>query len=356
MQFMNRTFSISTFQLPALLLALGYCPAQAAAPAQETTLEIDGKVFTAAELQKSNLKSVFQARNALFEAEKKATDEFINQYILERQAKKENLTVEQLLEKRVWSALAPDPSDDALRVYYDGLDTPESYESVKDKIRDHIRERRKIKAKAAYIKELRAQSSIALRMAPPRAPIAVGDAPVRGNAAAPVTVIEYADYECPYCQQIKPVIDRITKEYQGKVAFAFKDVPLPMHANAQKAAEAAHCAGVQGKFWEYHDRLFATKQYAVDALKQHAQALALNQPAFDQCLESGMQAGRVKAHVDEASAIGLPGTPGFFVNGRFLNGAVDYQALRQVIEEELKVTGAGSTQTATVRSGGQANE
>jgi protein-disulfide isomerase len=179
---------------------------------------------------------------------------------------------------------------------------------------------------------------------------------VRGDAGAPIALIEYADYECPYCQQIKPVVDRITKEYQGKIAFAFKDVPLPMHANAQKAAEAAHCAGVQGKFWEYHDRLFEVKQYAVDALKQHAQALSLDQPAFDRCLDSGTQAQRVKAHVSEAQSIGLPGTPGFFINGRFLYGAVDYQTLRQAIDEELKLAGAGSTRTATVRQSGHANE
>jgi predicted DsbA family dithiol-disulfide isomerase len=354
---MTRTFSISTFHLLALMLAFEYCPAHAATPVQETTLEIDGKVFSAAELQKNNLKAVFQARNALFEAEKKATDEFINQYVLERQATKENLTVEQLLEKHVWSTLPADPSDEGLRAYYDGLDTPESFEAVKDKIRDHIRDRRKAKAKTAYVQALREKARISLWMAPPRAPIAVGDAPVRGDAGSPVTVIEYADYECPYCQQIKPVVDRITKEYKGRITFAFKDVPLPMHANAQKAAEAAHCAGAQGKFWEYHDRLFATKQFAADLLKQHAQVLALDQAAFDRCLESGTQAQRIREHVNEAQSIGLPGTPGFFVNGRFLNGAVDYQTLRKVIEEELKLAGAGSAQqTATVRQGGQGNE
>jgi protein-disulfide isomerase len=193
-------------------------------------------------------------------------------------------------------------------------------------------------------------------MAPPRAPISVGDAPVRGAAGASVTIIEYADYECPYCQQIKPVVDRIEKEYEGKVAFAFKDVPLPMHANAQKAAEAAHCAGVQGKFWQYHDRLFATKQYALESLRDHARILALDETAFQRCLDSGTQAERVKAHVNEAQSIGLPGTPGFFVNGRFLNGAVDYQTLRQVIDEELKLAGPGSTQTATVRQSDHVKE
>jgi protein-disulfide isomerase len=346
---MVRIFRLSKFPLLSVVLVCGSWSASAAGGASDVVLEIDGKSFTAADLHRKNGNAVFQARNALFEAERKATDEFINDYLLERQAAKQKLTVEQLLEKYAYSSLPKDPSDEALRVYYDGLDTAEPFEAVRDKIRDLVRERRRAKAKTAYIQSLRSAAAVAVRLAPPRAPIAINDAPVRGVAGAPVTIIEYADYECPYCQQIKPVVDRIEKEYKGKVAFAFKDVPLPMHANAQKAAEAAHCAGVQGKFWEYHDRLFETRQYGPVELKAHARTLSLDQSSFDQCLDTGAQAERIKGHVNEAQSIGLPGTPGFFINGRFLNGAVDYQALRQVIDEELSSVKPGGTPTASVR-------
>jgi protein-disulfide isomerase len=306
-------------------------------PTGLAAIEIDGATFSVADLQRKSSGALFQARNALFEAERKAADEFINDYLLDREAKKENITVEQLLERRVYSTFK-EPSEEALRVYYDGIDTTESFDAVRDKIRDVIRQRWMTKAKAAYVKSLRSKANVTLRLAPPRAQITAENTPVRGAAAAAVTVVEFADYECPYCQQIEPAVAKLEAAYKGRIAFAYKDVPLPMHAHAQKAAEAAHCAGAQGKYWEYHDLLFATKQYDVAQLKEHARTLKLDGKAFDQCLDSGAQAERIKASVAEAQSIGLPGTPGFFVNGRFINGAVDYQILQQIIEEELRAT------------------
>ena len=318
---------------------------KSATPTGLAAIEIDGASFSLADLQRKSSGALFQARNALFEAERKAADEFINDYLLEREAKKENITVDQLLERRAYSTFK-EPSEEALRVYYDGLDTTESFDAVRDKIRDVIRQRRMAKAKAAYVKSLRSQAKVTLRLAPPRAQITAENAPVRGASTAAVTLIEYADYECPYCQQIQPVVSKLEADYKGRIAFAYKDVPLPMHAHAQKAAEAAHCAGAQGKYWEYHDLLFATKQYDLAQLKEHARTLKLDGKAFDQCLDSGAQAGRIKITADEAQSIGLPGTPGFFVNGRFVNGAVDYQILQQIIEEELR---AASSSMAEAR-------
>jgi protein-disulfide isomerase len=109
----------------------------------------------------------------------------------------------------------------------------------------------------------------------------------------------------------------------------FKDMPLPMHPNAEKAAEAARCAGEQGKFWEYHDVLFSSKAIEADALKRHARDLNLDEAKFDTCLESGSQAAAVKQDFEEAKSLGLTGTPSFFVNGHFLSGVVDYDLLNQ---------------------------
>lgn len=305
-------------------------------PTGLAAIEIDGATFSLADLQRKSSGALFQARNALFEAERKAADEFVNDYLLEREAKKENITVEQLLERHAYTF--KEPSEEALRVYYDGLDTTEPFDAVRDKIRDVIRQRRVTKAKTAYLKSLRSQANVTIRLSAPRAQFSAENTPVRGSSTAVVRVIEFADYECPYCQQIQPAIAKLEAEYKNRIAFVYKDVPLPMHAHAQKAAEAAHCAGDQGKYWEYHDLLFASKQYDVPQLKEHARALKLDGKAFDQCLDSGAQAERIKATVAEAQSIGLPGTPGFFVNGRFINGAVDYQTLQQVIEEELRAS------------------
>ncbi len=297
-------------------------------------VEIDGEKFTTAEVQQKNKAKLFQARASLYEAERKVADEFVNDYLVERQAKREGVTVEELLKRHVTAG--KEPSEDTLRAFYEGVDTGDSFESLRDKIAEAIRNRRLAKAKTDYIKSLRAQANVSIDIDAPRVQISLDNTPVRGTSELGVTLVEFADYECPYCQQIQPVIAKLEAEFKGRVAFGFKDVPLPNHASAQKAAEASHCAGEQGKYWEYHDRLFDSKQLAVAQLKDHAQALRLNMDKFNKCLDSGSQADRVKAHFTEAQGVSLPGTPGFFVNGRYIQGdVVDYRFLRQALEEEL---------------------
>jgi len=312
-------------------------------------IEVDGAKFTAADVQRTKGAGLFQARNTLFEAEKRAADDFINDYLLERQAKKENLSVADLLKRHVDSVADKVPSEEALRVFYDGVDTTELFEAVREKIIDSIRQRRGAKAKTAYLQSLRSQAVISVRLSAPRVNIGLENTPLRGNTDAPVKVVEYADYECPYCQQIQPAIAKLEADFKGKIVFAYKDVPLPNHANAQKAAEATRCAAAQGKYWEFHDLLFASKQYDLAMLKEHARTLKLDGPAFGKCLDSGSTAELIKAHVAEAQAVALPGTPGFFVNGRFVSGAVDFDTLRRVVEEELQAVSAESNRAVAAR-------
>lgn len=298
-------------------------------------LEVDGTKLTLSDFDHKRPTALFQARNAFYEAEKKAVDQYIDDYLLERQAQKENLTVAQLLDQHVNSTIAKDPPEEALRVYYEGVDTKEPYEAVRPQILQHVRDRRIEKAKKDYIQSLRAQAHIESRLTPPRADVTAGGAPVRGSADAPVKIIEYADYECPYCQQIQPILNKVEADFKGKIVFAYKDVPLPMHSHAEKAAEAAHCAGEQGKYWEYHDLLFASKTLEVPQLKDHARQLKLDGAAFDKCLDSGAEAGAIKPFVTEAQGVGLQGTPSFFINGRYFSGGLSYEQFRNVIEEEL---------------------
>src|ERR1700730_7897886 len=133
----------------------------------------------------------------------------------------------------------------------------------------------------------RSQAKMPSRLSPPRAQVSLKDTPMRGVQDGRVLIVEYADYECPYCQQIQPALDKLEADYKGKLALAYKDVPLPMHSHATKAAEASHSAGVQGKYWEFHDVLGASKQLDLPQLKEHARGLGLNAAAFDKCLDSG---------------------------------------------------------------------
>lgn len=160
----------------------------------------------------------------------------------------------------------------------------------------------------------------------PTAPINIAKEPFRGPANAKVALIEYSDYECPFCARYdKDTYPQIIKEYvdTGKIRYVWRDLPLSFHKNAFKAAEAAHCAGEQGKFWEMHDRLFENnKSLGPSELPKHAEALKLNPAPFLQCLESGRFAADIRTDITEANSAGVTGTPTFLIGLIQPNGTV----------------------------------
>jgi protein-disulfide isomerase len=251
--------------------------------------------------------------------------------------------LDQLLETEVYKGVK-DPTEDQLEVYYEGLDTQDSFESVRQDVLQHIRELRRSKARAAYVEQLRKQAEIHIQLMPPSAQVDIASAYARGPASAPVVLVEFADYQCPYCQKVNPQIQQLQKEYGDKLTVVFKDFPLPMHHGSEKAAEASRCAGEQGKFWEYHDVLFYSKLTELDALKEHARVLKLDGDRFDACLDGGAEAGAVKKDLDEAKSLGLTGTPSFFVNGHFFSGVVDYAALKDIVNQQLNRVAAQQPQ------------
>lgn len=169
-------------------------------------------------------------------------------------------------------------------------------------------------------------------------PDAGGNA-VKGDPNAPVTIIEFSDFECPYCEQFySQTLPQIQEQYidTGKVKFVYRDLPLSFHPNAQKAAEAAECAGEQGKYFDMHDILFENQQALSTAnYKQWAGDLGLDQASFDTCLDSGQMAAEVQADMAVAAQYGISGTPGFVVNGIVLAGALPFQNFKEVIDAEL---------------------
>jgi protein-disulfide isomerase len=165
--------------------------------------------------------------------------------------------------------------------------------------------------------------------------IAAHDA-TRGPADAPITLIEFSEYQCPFCARVNPTLAELEKKYAGKIRIVFKDFPLPNHQQAPKAAEAAHCAGEQGKYWALHDRLFANqRQLQVPELKAHAAAVGLEQAAFDQCLDSGKHAAVVQEDVDLGAGMGVQSTPTIYINGRVVTGAQPIAVFASIIDEEL---------------------
>ena len=164
--------------------------------------------------------------------------------------------------------------------------------------------------------------------------------PARGPANAAVTIVEFSDFQCPYCGREFPVIERLMKEYDGKVRLVFRHFPLDFHPFAAKAAEAGMCAQDQGKFWELHDKMFTNQQkLAVEDLKGYAKSLGMDAAKFDKCLDSGEKKPAVDEDMKAGTAAGVNGTPAFFINGLFVNGAQPYEQMKQTIDRELKRKG-----------------
>ena len=158
----------------------------------------------------------------------------------------------------------------------------------------------------------------------------------RGDPNAAVTIIEYSDFECPYCGTVEPTIRQIVGDYAGRVKLYFRHYPLSIHKYAQKASEAAECAGDQGKFWEMHDKMFANQEALdVASLKSYAAAVGVNVDKFASCLSSGMKAAAVKADLAEGQSKGVEGTPSFFINGKLLVGAQPYDKFKEAVEAAL---------------------
>lgn len=162
---------------------------------------------------------------------------------------------------------------------------------------------------------------------------------VKGDKNAPVAIIEFSDFQCPYCGRfVTQTLPQIEEKYvkTGKVKMVFRNYPLPFHQFAQKAAEASLCTKEQGKFWEYHDILFNNQTaLSIDNLKQYASKLGLATDKFNQCLDSGQMADKTKKDFEDGVKYGVEGTPAFFINGELLVGAQPFSAFEQIIEKKL---------------------
>jgi protein-disulfide isomerase len=174
--------------------------------------------------------------------------------------------------------------------------------------------------------------------APPAvANIEVGDSPVKGAKNAPVTIVEFSDFQCPFCSRVEPTLSQIEKEYAGKVKIAWKNQPLPFHQNARPAAMAAMAANEQGKFWEMHDKMFANQQNLDRAsLEKYGQEIGLDMGKFKAALDSNKFDAKITADSNEGNKVGANGTPTFYINGRQLVGAQPVEAFKAMIDEELK--------------------
>jgi protein-disulfide isomerase len=303
--------------------------------------EVDDRAILASDLEKYAGRELSVQRENLYKLEKQKLDEYVSAFLLTQEAKKRGLSVETVLDQEVNSKILP-VGDDEIEVFYKSNKARIAVDL--DKGREQIRgylHNQKIEAqKALFFKSLRSNAKVVTYLKPPpvfRAELSVAGEPFKGSEKARVTIVKFEDYQCPFCKQVQPTFDELLSRYKGKVRLVHKDLPLEsLHPQARQAAEAARCAYEQGKFWEYHDKLYANSPKAsADDLKSYAKDVGLNVDSFDRCFASGKYKAVVQQDLNEGAQLGLTGTPTFFINGREISGNQPLEAFEAIIDEEL---------------------
>ena len=307
----------------------------------ETLAEIGGTVVTRVDVDKSGGKQLRALRQQLYQLERQKLDEHIGAMLVTHEAKKRGVSVATLLEHEVNSTVQP-PSEEEIRTLYEKNKEriPVQFEKVRDQMRKYLHEQRITERKIEYFKMLRGKGKVTTYLKAPalvRVDVSVNGAPSKGSEKAEVTIVKFEDFQCPYCKAVQPNFEEVLKRYDGKVRLIHKDLPLDqIHPQARQAAEAARCADDEGKFWQYHDKLYASAPKAApEDLKSYAKEVGLNDNSFEKCLSTGKYKGSVQKDVDEGARLGLTGTPIFFINGREISGAQPIEAFTAIIDEEL---------------------
>jgi predicted DsbA family dithiol-disulfide isomerase len=349
----SKTLILSAF-LAALLVALPACaqnaesssePAAAAETGEETIVARVGEaVITEAELHEAAAAQLAALRQQEFEILTQTLSQLVAERLLEAEAASRGIDLDTLIVQEVESKIQP-PTDEQVDAFYEQnkarINQPK--EQVAGQIRQMLGQQQGQQIMSELLASLSEKAEVELLLEEPRVEVAAGDGPPRGPEDAPVTIVEFSDFQCPYCARVNPTLDEVLKRYPDQVRVVFRHFPLEFHKEAPKAAEASRCASEQGKFWEYHDLLFANqKALGVDQLKQYAAQLGLDQADFDQCLDSGREAAAVQQDMADGRAAGVSGTPAFFINGRFVNGALPVEAFVEAIEAELADLGIES--------------
>jgi protein-disulfide isomerase len=278
-------------------------------------------------------------RTQEYQIKSRGLEDLIRQRLVEAEAKKQGLTVDELYAKEVDSRIAT-PSDGEVAAYYLGLKSQikAPLQEIKMQLQANLKAVEVRQARQDYADSLRSQGDVTVLLKQPRVEVAVDRGRLRGDPNAIVTIVEFADYQCPYCKQTETTLNNLLKKYPGQVRLAYRDFPLAsIHPYAEEAAEAARCAGKQGKFWAFHDALFANQSKLDDAqLKATAQTLGLDQNAFQSCLESGEYNLPVLRDQEDGRKAGISSTPGFFINGIPITGAQAEDAFQKIIDDEIK--------------------
>ena len=263
----------------------------------------------------------------------------VEEKLLDAEAKKQGTTTQALLAKEVSKNLK-EPSEEDISAFYEknkaGIGKPK--EQVSAQIREFLKQQNYAKIKGDFVERLKKANGVTVSLEPFRMNLQTEGHPSKGPAGAPITLVEFSDFQCPFCKNYSETLNRVLKDYPNEVRLVFSQCPLvTIHPDALKAAEASLCANEQGRFWEMHDLLYQEQdKIKPEDLKAKAAKLGLNAGTFNTCLDSGRYAQRAKQELYACAKAGVNGTPALFINGRFLQGVRSYEEVVAVISEEIQ--------------------
>jgi protein-disulfide isomerase len=346
-----RAFSL---MLLSCLTLANFCSAQVdqIAGSNEPVAIVAGQSIYERDLMSVAGPGLLDLRKQEYKLKSDALNQCIRKKLIEVEAKKRGLSAEELLKQEVDSKIA-EPSDGEAKGYYLALRSQTSlpFDQIKPQAKQLLKNSEIQQAREAYADSLRDKAEISILLQPPSVQVGYDPARVKGSADAPVTIVEFADFQCPFCSRVQPALKDVLARYQGKVKLAYRDFPLSqIHQHAEMAAEASHCALTQGKYWEMNDAMFADQSNLEEAaLVKTAASLGMDQNSFSSCLKSGKYKAVVQQDFDAGSQAGVNATPTFFINGEFLSGAQSDADFTKIIDRQLSALGKTALAQASSR-------
>ena len=335
-----------------VIVILGLSLSAAAQSGSKTIATVNGQNITEDEVNKAaaadlqNLEMKRLQTEATYNRDKsdileRSLNQLMEDKLLAAEAAKRKVTPEQLLQTEVETNV-PVPTQEELKQFFDDnrfrIPPEVTYEQAEPQLREYLIGQRIQERREQFFDKLKSDYSVRSFFEPLRFDIVTAGFPTRGAANAPVTIVEFSDFQCPYCGNLYPVMKEIETKYKDTVRVVYRQFPLTsIHPFAQKAAEASLCAKDQNKFWEYHDSLFENQQALdVDALKTRAINLQMDTAAFNACLDSGKEAEVINKDILEGNKVGVTGTPAVYINGRPYRQDTSFEALSKAIDAELQ--------------------
>jgi protein-disulfide isomerase len=328
--------------MTSALVACAQQPESASSGSNEVAARFGDQVITLAEVEEAAGGQLLQLEQQMFQVKDQQLRSMIFNALVDTAAAAEGISSDEYLKREITDKI-PQPTDEQIKQVMDQyraqLNPDEA--QARQQVVAYLQQQGRAQQEQALKTRLFDEANVQVLLDPPRVkPVVQASNPSRGPADAPIVFIEYTDFQCPYCGRVQPTIDALTERYGDRMVHVFKNLPLPMHQQAELAAEAALCAGDQGKFWELHDWLFANKSnISRDTLMAEAGTLSLDVDAFGTCLDSRTHQAQVEADAAEANRFGIRGTPGFAINGRVVTGAQPFEAFVEIFDDELRRAG-----------------